>query len=124
MTTGSASCGSLPMGSRPRRYAIGGSEFIERTERQLQERRSGRIQDADLALPRLTVGIEQIDRLVASQCGVEPADLKTHGHRTSPASEPFLAESTTSWLASQNRLSLAKRLPLFGVERAGAGSRY
>ena len=34
------------------RYAIGGPEFIERTERQLEGRRSGRAQDADLALPR------------------------------------------------------------------------
>ena len=34
------------------RYAIGGPEFIEQTERQLQGRRSGRAQDADVALPR------------------------------------------------------------------------
>ena len=48
------------------RYAIGGPEFIEQTERQLQGRRSGRAQDADLALPRLTVDIQRIDRLVAA----------------------------------------------------------
>jgi REP element-mobilizing transposase RayT len=67
------------------RYAIGGPEFIEQTERQLQWRRSDRTQDTDLALPRLTVDIKRIDRLVARQCGVESADLKAHGHCTGPA---------------------------------------
>ena len=67
------------------RYAIGGPEFIEQTERQLQGRRNGRAQDADVALPRLTVDIQQIDRLVAAQYGVEPDDLKAHGRRSVPA---------------------------------------
>ena len=67
------------------RYAVGGPEFIERTQRQLQGRRSGRAQDADLALPRLTVDIQRIDGLVAAHCGIEPADLKTHGHHSGPA---------------------------------------
>ncbi len=67
------------------RYAIGGPEFIEQTERQLQGRRSGRAQDADVALPRWTVDIQQIDRLVAAQYGVEPDDLKAHGRRSGPA---------------------------------------
>jgi putative transposase len=67
------------------RYAIGGPAFIEQTERQLDARRSGRAQDADLALPRPTVPIEPIDRLAAAQYGVEPADLKTHGRQSGPA---------------------------------------
>jgi hypothetical protein len=67
------------------RYAIGGPEFIERTEGQLQGQRSGRAQDVDVALPRLTVDIERIDRLVARQYGMKPADLKAHGHCTGPA---------------------------------------
>ena len=37
------------------RYAIGGAGFIERTEEQLEQRRSGRRQDEDLDLPRRTV---------------------------------------------------------------------
>ena len=67
------------------RYAIGGSEFIDQTERRLERRRSGRLQDADVALPRLTVDIKRIDGVVAAQFGVAPADLKTHGNRTGPA---------------------------------------
>ena len=63
------------------RYAIGSPEFIERTERQLQGRRKGRAQDHDVALPRLTVDIERIDRVVAKQYGIRPADLKAHGQR-------------------------------------------
>jgi putative transposase len=77
--------GPLLDAMRASRYAIGGPEFIERTERQLQGRRSGRAQDADLVLPRLTVDIQRIDRLVAARCGVQPADLKTHGHHGGPA---------------------------------------
>ena len=38
-----------------------------------------------LALPRAVVPIERIDRLVAAEFGVEPADLKAHGHRSGPA---------------------------------------
>jgi putative transposase len=67
------------------RHAIGGQEFIERIERQLEGRRSGRAQDADLALPRPTVDIRRIDRAVTAHCGVKPADLKAHGHHCGPA---------------------------------------
>ena len=37
------------------RYAIGGAPFIERTEGQIEQRRSGRVQDRDLDLPRRIV---------------------------------------------------------------------
>jgi len=70
---------------RASRYAIGGPEFIDQTERRLQGRRSGRIQDADLALPRRTVSIERIDKLVAAEFGIEPTHLKAHGNRTGEA---------------------------------------
>ena len=69
------------------RYAIGGPEFINQTERQLERRRSGRLQDADVALPSPTVNIERIDALVAAEFGIDPADLKTHGHRTGAAKQ-------------------------------------
>ena len=36
------------------RYAIGGAAFMERTEGQIERRRSGRLQDQDLDLPRRT----------------------------------------------------------------------
>ena len=48
------------------RYAIGGSAFIERTEERIEERRSGRVQDRDLDLPRWTVSLEEIDAAVAA----------------------------------------------------------
>jgi REP element-mobilizing transposase RayT len=70
---------------RASRYAIGSPAFIEQTERRLQGRRRGRIQDADLALPRLTVPIERIDRLVAREFAIQPADLKAHGHHSGAA---------------------------------------
>ncbi|MFA5810664.1 MAG: transposase [Thermoleophilia bacterium] len=69
------------------RYAIGGPEFIDRTERQLEQRRSGRPQDADVSLPSLTVRIERIDTFVAAEFGIDPVDLKTHGHRTGVAKQ-------------------------------------
>lgn len=67
------------------RYAIGGPEFIDRTERQLEQRHSGRIQDADLSLPSPTIDIDRIDALVAAEFGIQPVDLKAHGHRTGAA---------------------------------------
>lgn len=69
------------------RYAIGGPEFVDQTERQLERRRSGRPQDVDVALPRSTVDIKRIDALVAAEFGIQPADLKTHGHRTGLAKQ-------------------------------------
>ena len=81
------------------RYAIGGPEFIDQTHRQLAQRRSGRLQDADVALPSPTVPVERIDALVAAEFGIEPADLKTHGHRTGAAKQIAieLACRLTGW---------------------------
>ncbi|MBN2579343.1 MAG: transposase [Pirellulales bacterium] len=84
---------------RASRHALGSPDFIARTEKQLEGRRSGRVQDADLALPRPTVDIRRIDRLVAKRFGVEPADLKTHGQRCGPAKAAAieLACRLTGW---------------------------
>ena len=46
------------------RYAIGGSAFIERTEERIGERRTGRVQDRDLDLPRWAVSLDEIDAVV------------------------------------------------------------
>ncbi len=66
------------------RYAIGGAAFTEKTEVRIEERRSGRVQDRDVDLPRWTVALEEIDAAVARRYGVDPAVLKTHGHHAGP----------------------------------------
>jgi hypothetical protein len=63
------------------RYAIGGAEFIERTEAGIEQRRSGCLQDRDLDLPRWTVPPEEIDAAVAKHYDVDPTMLSAHGHR-------------------------------------------
>src|SRR5208337_645109 len=67
------------------RYAIGGVAFTEKTEARIEERRSGRVQDRDVDLPRWTVALEEIDAAVGRRYGVDPAVLKTHGHHAGPA---------------------------------------
>ncbi len=61
------------------RYAIGGSAFIERTVEQIEQRRSGRLQDQDLDLPRRTVSLEEIDEAVARHYRINPKLLSKHG---------------------------------------------
>ncbi len=61
------------------RYAIGGTAFIERTEEQVGQRRSGRVQDQDLDLPRRTVSLEEIDELVARHYRIDPGLFSAHG---------------------------------------------
>ena len=81
------------------RYAIGSPAFRERIERQLEDRRSGRPQDADLALPRATVPIERIDQLVTAHYALDPAALRGHGNRTGEAKRVALdlACRLTGW---------------------------
>jgi len=67
------------------RYAIGGSAFIERTEERIGERRSGRVQDRDLDLPRWTVSLEEIDAAVAGYYDLDRRLLSAHGRRAGPA---------------------------------------
>ncbi len=63
------------------RYAIGDARFVERTEQRVEGRRTGRVQDADLALPRWTVPIDEIDAAVARHYGIEAERLQSHGRR-------------------------------------------
>ncbi len=67
--------GSIAPRSRRRtaasRYAIGGTAFLARTEEQVEQRRSGRVQDRDLDLPRRTVALDEIDAAVAEHYGVD-----------------------------------------------------
>jgi len=67
------------------RYVIGDEPFARDTNRRLGQRRTGRPQDADVALPPETVPLEEIDARVAARFGVKPKDLRQHGHRAGPA---------------------------------------
>lgn len=70
---------------RASRHAIGDDTFIKETEKQLGQRRAGRVQDNDLALPAVTIEIDTVDAYVASHYGIDAADLQEHGHRAGPA---------------------------------------
>ena len=52
---------------------------MERTAEQIEQRRSGRLQDQDLDLPRRTVSLEEIDEAVARHYGIDPKLLSVHG---------------------------------------------
>ena len=61
------------------RYAIGGAAFIDRTEERIEQRRSGRLQDEDLDLPRRTVSLEEIDEAVARHYRIDARLFSAHG---------------------------------------------
>ena len=67
------------------RYAIGGPEFLDQTAGRLRQRRRGRPQDVDLALPRLAVDAPRISAVVAAHYQLEPVDLNAHGHHSGEA---------------------------------------
>jgi REP element-mobilizing transposase RayT len=67
------------------RYAIGGTAFIARTEERIEQRRSGRVRDRDLDLPRRSVSLEEIDRAVGGHYRLDPSLLSAHGRRVGPA---------------------------------------
>lgn len=67
------------------RYAIGGRAFIERTEERVERRRTGRLQDRDLDLPRRSVAFEEIDAAVARHYRTDARLLSAHGRRVGPA---------------------------------------
>ncbi len=72
------------------RHAIGSTAFVEKTERTIERRRDGRVQDEDQDLPHWTVAMEEIDHWVADHWvarhyRIEEAVLKEHGHRAGMA---------------------------------------
>jgi len=67
------------------RYAIGDAAFVDRMEKRVESQRSGRAQDEDLALPRWTVRLDEIDAVVARRYGIDPEDLQSHGHHAGEA---------------------------------------
>jgi hypothetical protein len=54
-------------------------------ERELRERQSGEDQDRDVAYPQEQVGLDQIERAVANECGVLVEALTERGRRDETA---------------------------------------
>ena len=67
------------------RYAIGNSSFVEKMEKRIERRRSGRVQDKDIELPRWTVRFEEIDAAVARHYRIDVERLAAHGRAAGPA---------------------------------------
>ena len=66
-------------------HAIGSDSYVRQIEQSLQQRRSGRPSDRDLALPPKELDLETICRVVGNAFGLDPAELRRHGNR---AGEP------------------------------------
>jgi REP element-mobilizing transposase RayT len=60
------------------RHAIGDDGFVERTEADIERRRTGGDADRDLALPRRVLSIEEIDEAVAQHFQMAPDGLCRH----------------------------------------------
>ncbi len=83
------------------RYAIGDERFVAETDCRLQDKRTGNVQDQDLALPVVAVDIGVIDTLVAVHYGIEVVDLSEHGHRVGTAK--FVAVELACRLTGMNQ---------------------
>ena len=99
------------------RYAIGGPAFVDKTEARIEERRSGRVQDRDLALPRWTVPLIEIDAAVSRHYGVDPGVLKSHGHHAGPAKAAAVA--LASRLAEATGRAIGQH---YGIGSAAVGA--
>lgn len=67
------------------RYAVGDPAFVQRTEERIDKRRSGRVQDRDLDLPRWSVSLDEVDTEVAKHFRMDAGMLSAHGRRVGPA---------------------------------------
>jgi len=76
-------------------FQIGGTTFLERTEERIERRRTGRLQDKDLDVPRRTVSLEEMDRAVAHHYHVDGGLLSGHGRKVG------IAKSMAVELAAQ-----------------------
>lgn len=99
------------------RYAIGDAEYIERTEARIERRRSGRVQDQDLDLPRRTVPLDEIDKAVARHYRIDRTMLSAHGHRAGPAKA--VAVALASRLAGMSGRSVGQH---YGIGAAAVGA--
>ncbi len=99
------------------RYAIGSAAFAEKTDACIEERRSGRVQDRDLDLPRWTVPLEEIDAAVARRYGLDPAVLRAHGRHAGPAKA--VAVALASRLAEANGRAVGEH---YGIGSSAIGA--
>ncbi len=99
------------------RYAIGSAAFAEKTDVRIEERRSGRVQDRDLDLPRWTVPLEEIDAAVARRYGLDPAVLRAHGRHAGPAKA--VAVALASRLAEANGRAVGEH---YGIGSSAIGA--
>lgn len=66
-------------------YAVGDEPFVRSVEDEFKALRKGTDQDRDLALPKGSIELEDLDQLVAQAYGVAPDSLKCHGHTAKEA---------------------------------------
>ena len=99
------------------RYAIGGTAFVGKTEARIEQRRSGRVQDGDLELPRWTVPLAEIDAAVSRHYGINPGVLKSHGRHAGPAKA--VAVAVASRLAEATGRAIGLR---YGIGSAAVGA--
>jgi REP element-mobilizing transposase RayT len=66
-------------------YAVGDEPFVRSVEDEFKALRKGTDQDRDLALPKGSIELENLDQLVAQAYGVAPDSLKCHGHTAKEA---------------------------------------
>jgi chromosomal replication initiation ATPase DnaA len=78
-------------------------------ERELRERQSGEDQDRDVAYPREQVGLDQIERAVAKECGVLVEALTERGRRESSVRARTLAMEVACRLSGLTQREIGKR---------------
>jgi REP element-mobilizing transposase RayT len=101
------------------RYAIGGAAFVEKTEARIEGRRTGRVQDRDLDLPRWTVSLEEIDAAVARQYRVDPRLFSAHGRRVGPGKG--VAVELAARLADLTNRAIGEH---YGIGAAAVGANH
>ncbi len=102
------------------RYAIGGTAFLARTEEQVEQRRSGRVQDRDLDWPRRTVALDEIDAAVARHHRVDQRLFSAPGRRVGSAKA--VAVELAAQLADRNGRAIGEHYGI-GATAVGANRR-
>lgn len=88
-------------------YAVGDDEFIATVEQKLRGRRKGDERDRDERLPVHRVNLDEIDRVVANEYGIEEGQLKAHGHVAGKAK--VMALELAVRLSGLNQREIGKR---------------
>jgi hypothetical protein len=101
------------------RYAIGGAEFVDRREERIEQRRSGRVQDQDLDLPRRTVSLAEIDGAVARHFRIESGLFSAHGRRAGIGRAKSVAVELAAQLADLTGRAIGEH---YGICAAAVGA--